>query len=445
MTHKIGMISLGCAKNQVNSENMLAALDQAGFEIISGPDGADAVIINTCGFIESARSEAYYVIGEVKKLKVENKVGKIIVAGCLPERYKSLLDDIPEIDAVLGCGSYHRIVGVVRGVLSGRKAAVFDDPDTAPIDGSRILSTPGYTAYIKIAEGCDNRCSYCVIPSLRGRYRSRRMEDILEEAKGLAGLGVRELIVIAQDTSRYGIDLYGKRRLGELLERLCRIDGLRWIRVHYLYPDEIDEGLIRVFADEEKIVKYLDIPIQHASDRILKAMNRRGDGKYLDNLFARLRDKIPGAVFRTSVIVGFPGETREDFEELCAFLKKHKFVRGGVFKYSAEKGSPAERMDGQVDEDEKERRYELACALQSRIIDEYNRSLISGKLTVLCEGFDSDIGYYFGRTFADSPEVDARIYFRAPFDVSPGMLLAVMAVREADGELYGEAVDITEV
>lgn len=441
MSVKIGMISLGCAKNQVNSENMMSALDEAGFELTRDFDGAAVVVINTCGFIEEAKEEAILNIIEVGKLKAENRVDKIIVAGCLPERYREeLFSEMPEIDAVLGCGSYHRIVEVAKAVISGETPAVFDAPRDAPLNESRILSTPSYTAYIKIAEGCDNRCSYCVIPSLRGGFRSRKIEDVLAEAEDLAALGVGELIVIAQDTSRYGKDIYGEGKLPELLTKLAKIKGLEWIRVHYLYPDEVDDELIRVIADEPKIVKYLDIPIQHASDKILKDMNRRGDKAYLDSLFNKIRERIPEVVLRTSVIVGFPGETPEDFEELCDFLKKHRFVRGGVFKYSAEQGSAAALMDEQVDEFEKNRRYELACALQARVIDEYNHSLIGKSLVVLCEGYDRNIGYYFGRTFADSPEIDMCIFVKSDRTIQPGDFIKVEVTKEADGELFGTVI-----
>ncbi len=439
MAKKIGIISLGCAKNLVDSEQMLAILDDAGYELTAELEFADAVIINTCGFIESAREEAYENIREVGLLKGEGKVGKIIVAGCLPEREReSLLEKFPEIDILLGCGSFGDIVSAIDKAFNDERGAIFGDIDAPITEQGRILTTPEYMAYIKIAEGCDNRCSYCVIPSLRGKFGSRKMEDVLSEAEGLAQSGVRELIVVAQDTTRYGLDLYGERKLPELLREMCKIDGISWIRLHYLYPDEISDELIDVVASEEKIVKYLDIPIQHVNNRILTAMNRRGDSKYLDELFTKLRVKIPGVVIRTSLIVGLPGETDEEFEELCDFVAKHKIERAGAFTYSPEVGTPAAEMENQIDEKTKEHRLELISSLTMRIMDDWNKEKLGREVLVLCEGFDRYAECFYGRSAADSPDIDGKIFFDAPKNTPIGEILKVKITDILDGDLVGE-------
>ena len=320
MSQTIGMISLGCAKNQINAEQMLFLLRVAGYEILPDPDGADLVIINTCGFIEDAKTEAIDNILAMGELKKEGRVGKILVTGCLAQRYQmEIVQEMPEVDGVLGTGSYYDIVSAVGKVLSGETVAEFGDINAAQPEPQRILTTPEHYAYLRIAEGCDNHCAFCIIPKLRGRYRSRPMEELVKEAQDLAESGVKELIVIAQDTSRYGIDLYGERKLAELLQKLCAIDGIVWVRIHYLYPDEMSDELIDVLADEPKIVKYLDIPIQHINDNILRAMNRRGNGEYVKELLKKLRARIPGLVIRTSLITGLPGEGEEEFQQLCEF------------------------------------------------------------------------------------------------------------------------------
>lgn len=439
MAKKVSIISLGCAKNLVDSEQMLAVLDDAGFELIAELEGSDAVIINTCGFIESAREEAYENIREVGLLKGEGKVGKIIVAGCLPEREREVLfEKFPEIDILLGCGSFGEIVSAIEKALNNERKAIFGDIDAPLIERGRILTTPEYMAYIKIAEGCDNRCSYCVIPSLRGKFRSRKMEDILSEAEGLAQSGARELIVVAQDTTRYGLDLYGEHKLPELLREMCKIDGISWIRLHYLYPDEISDELIDVVASEEKIVKYLDIPIQHVNDRILTAMNRRGNSKYLDELFTKLRAKISDVVIRTSLIVGLPGETDEEFEELCDFVAKHKIERAGAFAYSPERGTPAADMENQIDEKTKEHRLELISSLTMRIMDDWNKEKLGKTVSVLCEGFDRYAECFYGRSAADSPDIDGKIFFDAPKNTPIGEILKVKITDILDGDLVGE-------
>lgn len=345
MSQSIGMVSLGCAKNQVDAEQMLFLLQQAGFEIHAEPAGSDVVIINTCGFIESAKTEAIDNILAMAALKAEGSIGKILVTGCLAQRYQQeILKELPEVDGVLGTGSYYDVVGAVKQLLSGREGLEEYGDIQAPVqECGRILTTPRQYAYLKIAEGCDNHCAFCIIPALRGRYRSRPMEKLIEEAKVLAAGGAKELIVVAQDTSRYGIDLYGERKLAELLRELCRIDGIVWVRVHYLYPDEMSDELIDVLASEPKIVKYLDIPIQHINDGILKKMNRRGNSKYLRELLRKLRQRIPGLVLRTSLITGLPGEGEKEFDELCDFLREFRMERVGAFVFSPEEGTARQR------------------------------------------------------------------------------------------------------
>ena len=437
MNETIGMISLGCAKNQVNAEQMLYMLRQAGYSLLPDPDGADLVIINTCGFIESAKSEAIDNILAMAALKAEGRVGKILVTGCLAQRYQlEILEEMPEVDGVLGTGSYYDTVNAVNQLLRGKTYARFDDVN-APLDEvGRVLTTPEYYAYLKIAEGCDNQCSCCVIPSLRGRFRSRRMEEILYEARNLAADGVKELLVVAQDTSRYGIDLYGEKKLAELLRELCRIDGFEWIRVHYLYPDEIDDALIDVIASEPKIVKYLDLPIQHINSKILTLMNRRGDGDYLRGLFKKLRARIPGLVLRTSLICGLPGEGEAEFEELCEFLKEYRLERVGAFVFSPEEGTKAAAM-AYPDTETAQRRAEIVTELQSRIMDDYNDSCLDTEMRVLCEGYDADEDCYFGRTFADSPDIDGKIWFTSEEHIRPGQFATVHVTDTYEGELLG--------
>lgn len=441
MAEKIGVISLGCAKNLVDSEHMLAALDDAGYHVTGEIENTLAVVINTCGFLAAAREEALENIAEVAALKREGKTQKIIVCGCLAERDReTLFEQNAEIDALVGCGSYHEIVEVLEKTLKGERVTAFGELTEEPLEASRLLTTPPYVSYLKIAEGCNNRCSYCVIPSLRGPFRSRLMEDVLAEAEGLAASGTKELIVIAQDTSRYGTDLYGKRMLPQLLHKLCEIEGIVWIRVHYLYPDEIDDALIETIATEEKIVKYLDIPIQHVNDRILTAMNRRGDHAYLDALFTKLRAKIPNLVLRTSLIAGLPGETDAEFEELCDFLAKHKLERAGVFPYFAEPGTVAAGLPDQVPEDVKEHRVELISNLQDRIMEEFHQSRIGTEVTVLCEGYDRYAEAYFGRTYADSPEIDGKVFFTANNKCAVGSFVTVKITEDLDGDLVGECI-----
>ncbi|MBQ6430472.1 MAG: 30S ribosomal protein S12 methylthiotransferase RimO [Oscillospiraceae bacterium] len=439
MGNRIGVISLGCAKNQVNAEQMMYLLREAGYEILPTVEGADVVIINTCGFIDSAKSEAIDNILAMAALKAEGVIGKILVTGCLSQRYQQeILKELPEVDGILGTGSYGYIVPAVKQLLKGETVSRFDDID-APVDEvGRILTTPDYYAFLKIAEGCDNRCSYCVIPSLRGKYRSRTMDDCLYEARMLAEDGVKELLVVAQDTSRYGIDLYGERKLPALLRELCKIEKLHWIRVHYLYPDEMTDELIDVIASEPKIVKYLDIPIQHVNDKILKRMNRRGTRAELDELFAKLRARIPGVVIRTSLITGLPGEGEEEFEELCSWLREHKLERVGAFAFSPEEGTPAAKMD-YPDEEIAVRRAQIVEEIQSCIMDECNDARVGTVMEVLCEGYDPESEQYFGRTYADSPEIDGRVLFTADRPVKVGSFVPVRITDVCDGDLAGRA------
>ena len=428
MTHTIGMISLGCAKNQVNAEHMLWLLRQAGYEISPDPDGAELVIVNTCGFIESAKTEAIDNILAMAQLKAEGRIQKILVTGCLAQRYQEeILQEMPEVDGVLGTGSYFDVANAVGQVLSGKRYKRFDDINADQSEDGRILTTPEYYAYLKIAEGCDNHCAYCIIPKLRGKLRSRPIEELVKEAEQLAADGVKELIVVAQDTSRYGLDLYGERKLAELLRQLCRIDGLVWIRVHYLDPDEMSQELIDVLANEPKIVKYLDIPIQHINDDILRRMNRRGNGEYVKELFAKLRREIPGLVLRTSLITGLPGEGEAEFAQLCDFLKEYKLERVGAFAFSPEEGTRAAEME-YPDTEIARQRADMVAEIQSRIMDDYNESCIGKTMQVLCEGYDPDEESYYGRTFADSPDIDGKIWFTAEKHIKTGDFADVRVV-----------------
>ena len=435
---KVAFISLGCAKNLVNTEQMMALTRDAGYELVSDPEGADVAVLNTCGFIDSAKSEAIQNILELAALKDAGKLGKLLVAGCLSQRYQDELEqEMPEVDGVLGTGSYTDIVSALEEVTAGGHPRRFGDIDHTEEDGARVVSTPPYTAYLKIAEGCDNRCSYCIIPYLRGRYRSRSMESLLSEARALADRGVQELIVIAQDITRYGTDLYGRRRLGDLLTELCRLP-FHWVRLHYLYPDEVDDDLIDVLAREHKILRYIDIPLQHINDGILKAMNRRSTKAEIIALLNKLRQRLPGLVLRTSLICGLPGEGEAEFEELCEFLQEAGIERAGIFQFSPEEGTPAAVMEHQVEPEVAARRVELLVELQSRVMDAYNESRLGETLEVLCEGFDPEMGCYAGRSYADSPDVDGRVFFTAAGLVPAGTFVNVRITGTSDGDLTGE-------
>ena len=435
MEKSFAMISLGCAKNLVNSEQMLYLMSEAGFTLLPDPDGADLVIVNTCGFIDAAKSEAIDNILEMAELKKAGRLGGLIVTGCLAERYKdSILAELPEIDAVLGVGSFKDIVAAANAVMERRTLSLFGD-QSAPIDElPRVVTTgPGW-AWLRIAEGCDNFCAFCAIPFIRGRYRSRTMENILEEARELAAHGAKELIVIAQDITRYGTDLYGKRMLAELCRRLAEIEGVRWLRLHYLYPDQFDDELIEEIASNDKIVKYLDIPIQHINDTILKRMNRRGTGGEIRALFKKLRERIPGLVLRTSLIAGLPGEGEAEFEELCEFLREARIERAGVFPFSPEEGTPAAKME-HVDFEEARRRADLILELQAPIMEAFCEGLVGKILDVLCEGYDEESGMYCGRSYADSPEIDGQVLFDGPG--REGEIQPVYIESTEDGLLCG--------
>ena len=435
---KVAFISLGCAKNLVNTEQMMALCRKAGHTATGDPEGADVAVLNTCGFIESAKSEAIANILELAQLKDEGKLKKLLVAGCLTQRYPDdIRVELPEVDGMLGTGSYTDVVTAVEELMAGEKAEHFGNIHKTYEDGERIVTTPPYTAYLKIAEGCSNGCSFCIIPKLRGKYRSRSVESLMAEARALAESGVQELIIIAQDITRYGEDLGDGTTLSTLLKKLCKLP-FHWIRLHYLYPEAVSDELIETIASNQKILHYLDIPLQHANDGILKAMRRRNTKQDVVDLFEKLRKAMPDVVIRTSLICGLPGEGEAEFEELCEFLAEQKIQRAGVFQYSPEEGTLAAEMEDQVDPEVAERRVELVVDLQSRIMDEFNESRLGGVEEVLCEGFDSAEGCYVGRTYADSVEIDGRVLFTAAGLIPAGTFVNVRITGITDGDLTGE-------
>ena len=438
----IGFISLGCAKNQVDCERMMYRVQEAGHTVQSDIVGSDVVVINTCGFIDAAKSEAIDYILQTGALKSQGLVGKILVTGCLSQRYQiDILTEMPEVDGVLGTGSYTEIVPAIEKLLDGERVVDFGSIDAPEEEVGRVVTTSEHYAFIKIAEGCDNHCAFCVIPKLRGKYRSRQMDDVLYEARMLAASGMKELIVVAQDTSRYGTDLPGhKRLLPELLRQLCQIEELHWVRVHYVYPDEINDELIEVMASEPKIVKYLDIPIQHCNDKILKLMNRRGDKAMLCGLLAKLREKIPGLVIRTSLITGLPGEGEEEFQELCEFLREVRLERVGAFAFSPEEGTPAAKME-YVDTEVAQKRAEIIEMLQSEIMDEYNASMIGRELEILVDGYDEELEQFYGRSYADSPDIDGRVWIATDEPIREGEFVTVKIDGCMDGDLSGYLVE----
>ncbi len=438
----IGFISLGCAKNQVDCERMMYRVREAGHTVKEDIVGSDVVVINTCGFIDSAKAEAIDYILQTAALKAEGQVGKILVTGCLSQRYQDeILSEMPEVDGILGTGSYTEIVPAIEALLNQQKVSEFGSIDAPEQETGRIVTTPEHYAFIKIAEGCDNRCAYCIIPYLRGKYRSRQLDDVLYEARLLADSGVKELIVVAQDTSRYGTDLPGhKRLLPELLRKLCEIEGLHWIRVHYVYPDEIDDEFIDVMATEPKIVKYLDIPIQHCNSKILKLMNRRGDGPFLRELFAKLRSRIPGLVIRTSLITGLPGEGETEFQELCDFLREQRLERVGAFAFSPEEGTPAAKMEF-VDNEVAQQRAQTIEMIQSGIMDDYNAAMQGKTLEVLVDGYDEELEQFYGRTYADSPDIDGRVWLASEEPLREGMFVTVKIDGCIDGDLSGYVLE----
>lgn len=443
MSGRVGMVSLGCPKNLVDAEHMLYQLREEGYEIVPDAALADVVIVNTCGFIESAKQEAIDTILEFCVLKNEGRIKAVIVTGCLAERYREeILKEMPEVNAVVGIGRNEDICSVVRSIYEGTEQSImaFDDKDKLCLDGRRIISTEHY-AYIKIAEGCSNCCSYCAIPSIRGKLRSRTVESITEEAQRLAKAGITELIVIAQDTTNYGIDLYGEPRLAQLLRELCKIDGIKWIRTLYCYPERITDELLDVIAQEEKIVKYLDIPIQHCNGDILKAMNRRGDNASLRALIEKIRDRIPDVTLRTTLIAGFPRETQEQFEELAQFVKDMRFDKLGCFAYSAEEGTVAEKMDGQIDFKTKEERCDIIMNEQMLISYELGEEKIGKTLEVVCEGFDRYAECFFGRSCADAPEIDGKVFFTGDRKYRVGEYVNVTIDDVLDYDLIGTVVE----
>ncbi|MBO5106674.1 MAG: 30S ribosomal protein S12 methylthiotransferase RimO [Clostridia bacterium] len=443
MSRKIGMVSLGCPKNQVDAERMLAELKAADFEITNEEEKAEVIIVNTCGFIESAKVEAIENIIEVSAYKQSGNLKALIVTGCLAERYKDqILTEIPEVDSVVTIGANQKIVDIVNEALNGKKELYSDDKIKLPLTGDRILTTPFYTAYLKVAEGCNNRCSYCAIPDIRGNFRSLPIEDCVSEAKKLAEKGVKELIVVAQDTTNYGADIYGKPSLTELLKELIKIEGIHWIRTLYTYPDKITDELLELIASEEKLVPYLDIPIQHASDRILKKMNRRGSSAEIEALINKIRDKIPNVTLRTSLITGFPDETEEDFEVLAEFVNRVKFDRLGCFAYSEEEGTPAAEFQNQIDPQLRQDRSENIMNDQMTIAEEKNTQKIGSILEVLVEGYDSYIKCFYGRSAADAPDIDGKVFFMSEKSLEVGSFVKVLINDVIEYDLLGE---ITEV
>jgi len=438
MGYTVAFQSLGCAKNLVNTEQMMALCRDAGFAVTGSPEGADVAVLNTCGFIESAKSEAIDAILELAELKNQGKLKKLLVAGCLAQRYPDgIREELPEVDGLLGTGSYTDVASAVNQLMAGERPEYFGDIHRTYEDGDRWVTTPPYTAYLKIAEGCSNGCAFCVIPRLRGKYRSRSMESLLREAEGLARRGVKELIVIAQDITRYGLDLGDGATLAKLLTELCKLD-FHWIRLHYLYPEAVTDELIEVIAREKKIVHYLDIPIQHANDGILKAMRRRNTRAEIETLFAKLRAAMPDVVIRTSLICGLPGEGEAEFEELCDFLREQRLQRAGVFQFSPEEGTLAAAMENQVDPETAARRVELVVELQSRVMDQYNEERLGTCMEVLCEGFDGEAGCYAGRTYADSVDIDGHVWFTAAGLIPAGEFVNVRITGVSDGDLTGE-------
>lgn len=440
MKGKIGIASLGCPKNQVDGEIMLAKLKNAGYEITNDESEAQVIIVNTCGFIEAAKKESIETIIELADLKKNGNLKALVVTGCLAQRYKEeLLKELPEVDIAVTLGANGNIVEIVDKALGGEKTGCCNAPvDDLPLGGERMIINEPYYAYLKIAEGCNNRCTYCAIPLIRGKMRSRNMGDILSEAETLASNGVKELVVVAQDTTRYGEDIYGRCMLPELLKKLCAINGLEWIRILYAYPDRITDELLDVIADEEKIVKYLDIPIQHCCGDVLRRMNRPGDEESLRKTIKHIRERIPGITLRTTLITGFPGETGEQFEALCNFVDEMKFERLGCFAYSAEEGTPAAEFEGQISEKLKNRRAEIITEKQSLIGEKIACDKKGSTLPVLVEGYDSYIKHYYGRSEADAPDIDCKVFFTARKKHKAGEFVNVNITDESELDLFGE-------
>lgn len=435
---KVGMISLGCPKNRVASEQMLKKLADAGYELTNDETEAEAIVINTCAFIEDAKQEAINTILETARLKETGRLKKLVVAGCLSELYRDeIISELPEVDAVIGAGSYDEVAAALEGALRGEKPVIIGDNCAAVSETGRVISTGGVWAYLLIADGCDNHCSYCLIPKIRGRFRSRPMENILAEARQLAERGYRELILVAQDLTHYGFDLFGRPSLAALLRELVKIDGLRWIRLHYLYPHELDDELIELIASEPKIVKYIDIPIQHIDDRILRRMNRRDTGESIRALFKKLRERIPGLVLRTSLITGLPGEGEAEFEELCEFLREAKIERAGVFPFSPEEGTPAARMECPP-KDVAMERAALVERLQAEVMDAWEGSLVGREVEAICDYIDGETGLAVGRSWFDSPGIDGGAVMEG--ECEPGDIVTFRVESAEDGVLRGRII-----
>ena len=438
---KVGFVSLGCSKNLVDTEVMLRHLHDAGFGITPDETEAEIIIINTCGFIESAKQEAIDNILDIAWLKKNGKCKYIIAAGCLVERYREeVMREMPEVDGLVGVGSIHEIVAACEAVMRGEKFTSFADKNTSRLGGERVLTTGEHTAYLKIAEGCDNKCTYCAIPMIRGRFRSRPIEDIVAEARELEALGVKEINLIAQDTTRYGLDIYGKYSLAELVRAICEGTSVPWIRLLYCYPDKITDELIRELRDNERLVKYMDIPIQHISDSVLTRMNRHGGSALIKETVEKLRREVPGIILRTTAMVGFPGESEEDFEELCQFVKDARFDRFGAFTFSPEEDTVAAILDGQIDGQVKQDRYDILMQTQLTVAEELNAERVGQTLTVLCDGFDAVAEIYYGRSYQDAPDVDGKVYFTSKKRLKPGDFVKVKITEALDYDVVGEAV-----
>ena len=439
---KVGFISLGCSKNLVDTEVMLHNLHSAGFEITPDESEAEIIVINTCGFIESAKKEAIENILDAAQLKEFGKCRHIIATGCLVERYREeVMRELPEIDALVGIGSLSDIAEACKAVMRGEKYTSFKDKETCPLGGDRVLTTEPHIAYLKVSEGCDNLCTYCAIPLIRGRHRSRIVESIVAEAKALESMGVKELNLIAQDTTRYGLDIYGEYSLARLVRAITEETSIPWIRLLYCYPDKITDELISELKNNDRLVKYMDIPIQHISDSVLKRMNRHGGTALIKDAIKRLRESVPGIVLRTTAMVGFPGETEENFEELCRFVKDAKFDRFGAFTFSPEEGTAAAEMDGQIDEQVKQDRYDILMQTQLTVAEEKSASMVGRELTVLCDGFDTVAEIYYGRSYMDAPDVDGRVYFASKNAVAPGDFVKVKIAEAIDYDLVGNVIE----
>lgn len=442
---KIGIVSLGCPKNRVDTETMLGILGDVGYEIVVNPDEADILIVNTCAFIDSAKEESINTVLEMAEYKSKN-CRYLIMTGCMAERYHDeILAQLPEVDAVVGTGDYHKIAEVIENVQKGENPVIWGHiDDDIPENLPRMISTGGATAYLKIADGCDNKCTYCIIPKLRGKYRSRPVDDVVKEAQELASAGVREIILIAQDTTRYGYDTDGREMLSELLTKLAKIENLHWIRVHYMYPESITDSMIEVFAKEPKVVKYMDIPIQHINNRVLKRMGRKNTKEETEALIKKLRANISDLTIRTTVITGFPGETEEEYNELLEFVKWARFEKLGAFAYSAEDGTAAAKLPEQLDEETKVFRQEKVMQLQSEISKEVQNARLGKTVEVICEGYDEENIMYFGRSQADSLEVDGMVYFAAQDEVEIGEFVRVKILDTDNYDCTGVQVESKE-